>query len=91
MMEGLRMDLMRWLVWDNMRGGLLVSYLLFFMGGYDDVLFGYLRRGEFLMLMRWEGLDDGLFVGLKGEVEKVIRFVMGSLYVGVVKGLLGMV
>ncbi|KAK4662573.1 hypothetical protein QC763_604670 [Podospora pseudopauciseta] len=91
MTEGLRTDLMRWLAWDNMGGGLLASYLLFPMGGHDDALLGYLRRGEFPTLTRWEGLDDGLFVGPKGEVEKAIRLAMGSPHVGVVKGLLGTV
>ncbi|KAK3392264.1 hypothetical protein B0T20DRAFT_51781 [Sordaria brevicollis] len=74
----LKTDIMRWLAWENMGGGILAHYLLFPMGAYDDPLLGYLRRGEFPGLTRWEGLGDGLFVGGKKEVEKAIKAVLGS-------------
>ncbi|KAK4205746.1 ARS binding protein 2-domain-containing protein [Triangularia verruculosa] len=88
MTEALTTDLMRWLAWDNMGGGLLAHYLLFPMGAYDDPLLTYLRRGEFPSLTRWNGLDDGLFVGPKAEVEAAIKLAMAGPHVDVVKGLL---
>ncbi|KAK4175712.1 hypothetical protein QBC36DRAFT_240507 [Triangularia setosa] len=88
MTDLLRTDLMRWLAWDNMGGGLLAHNLLFPMGAYDDPLLTYLRRGEFPSLTRWNDLDDGLFVGPKVEVETAIKLAMASPHVKVVKGLL---
>ncbi|KAK0748536.1 hypothetical protein B0T21DRAFT_277248 [Apiosordaria backusii] len=88
MTDLLKKDLMRWLAWDNMGGGLLAHNLLFPMGAYDDPLLTYLRRGEFPALTRWNDLDDGLFVGPKAEVEAAIKLAMASPHVKVVKGLL---
>ncbi|KAK4187607.1 ARS binding protein 2-domain-containing protein [Podospora australis] len=76
--EALGRDLMRWLAWENMGGGLLAHYLLFPMAAPDDSLLKYLRRGEFPSLTRYKGLDDGLFVGPKAEVGAAIKLVMAS-------------
>ncbi|KAL2135799.1 hypothetical protein VTI74DRAFT_6865 [Chaetomium olivicolor] len=78
MTEGLKADLMRWLAWENMGDGLLAHYLLFPMGPYHDPLLTFLRRGEFPRLTKFKGLDDGLFVGSKGEVAAVVKAVMES-------------
>lgn len=78
----LRTDLMRWLAWENMGGGLLASNYLFPMGAQDDVLLSYLRRGEFPSLTRWKGLDEGLFVGPKADVHAIIKLVMSSSNLG---------
>lgn len=74
----LKTDLMRWLAWENMGGGLLAHYFLFPMGAYDDPLLVYLRRGEFPGLTRWKDLGDGLFVGPKVDVAKAIKLALGS-------------
>ncbi|KAL2018791.1 hypothetical protein VTK56DRAFT_419 [Thermocarpiscus australiensis] len=78
MTPSLKTDLMRWLAWENMEGGLLADHLLFPMGPYDDPLLNFLRRGEFPELTRWKDLDDGLFVGPKGQVGGAIKRVMAS-------------
>ncbi|EGS24011.1 uncharacterized protein CTHT_0007220 [Thermochaetoides thermophila DSM 1495] len=77
-----REDLMRWLAWENMGGGVLMSGLLFPMGGRDDALLGFLRRGEFMnkeqTVIRYEGLGDGLYVGPKGAVSEVVKQALKS-------------
>ncbi|KAK3944490.1 hypothetical protein QBC46DRAFT_374445 [Diplogelasinospora grovesii] len=84
----LKTDLMRWLAWENMGGGLLSHYLLFPMGSHEDPLLAYLRRGEFPKLTRWKDLDDGLFAGPKADIAAVIKLAMASPHLKVVKGLL---
>ncbi|KAJ4354909.1 hypothetical protein N0V85_009583, partial [Neurospora sp. IMI 360204] len=74
----LKTDIMRWLAWENMGGGLLAHYFLFPMGAYDDPLLVYLRRGEFPGLTRWKDLGDGLFVGPKADVAKTIKLALAS-------------
>ncbi|KAK4122543.1 hypothetical protein N657DRAFT_598109 [Parathielavia appendiculata] len=74
----LKTDLMRWLAWENMGDGVLAHHRLFPMGPHDDPLLTYLRRGEFPKLTRFTGLDDGLFVGSKGEVAAVVKAAMAS-------------
>ncbi len=74
----LNAELMRWLAWENMGDGLLAHHRLFPMGPHGDPLLTFLRRGEFPALTRFKGLDDGLFVGSKGEVAAVIKAAMAS-------------
>ena len=74
----LETDVMRWLAWENMGGGLLASYLLFPMGSYADPLLTYLRRGEYPQLTRWKNLDSGLFSGPKAEITEAIKLAMSS-------------
>ncbi|KAI7788747.1 hypothetical protein LA080_008638 [Diaporthe eres] len=74
----LKADLMRWLAWENMGGGLLTHHRLFPMAAHDDPLLSYLRRGEYQGLTRWESLEDGLFAGSKQEITAAIKAVFGS-------------
>ncbi|KAK1774562.1 hypothetical protein QBC45DRAFT_481269 [Copromyces sp. CBS 386.78] len=84
----LKTDIMRWLAWENMGGGLLAHYFLFPMGAYDDPLLVYLRRGEFPGLTRWKDLGDGLFVGPKADVAKAIKLALASPNLKTAKNLL---
>ncbi|KAK0626939.1 ARS binding protein 2-domain-containing protein [Immersiella caudata] len=83
----LRNDLMRWLAWENMGGGLLAHFLLYPMGPYDDPLLKSLRRGEYPKLTRWKDLDDGLFAGPKNEILSTVKLAMASPHLKVVKDL----
>lgn len=83
----LRNDLMRWLAWDNMNGGLLAHFLLFPMGAYNDPLLKALRRGDFPKLTRWKDFDDGLFAGPKNEIVSTIKLALASPHLKVVKDL----
>lgn len=74
----LKTDIMRWLAWENMGGGLLSHYLLLPMGAHEDPLLTYLRRGEYPMLTKWKDIGDGLFAGSKADVAAAIKQAMGS-------------
>ncbi|KAI0124869.1 hypothetical protein BJ170DRAFT_635401 [Xylariales sp. AK1849] len=71
-------DMMRWLAWENMGGGLLANHLLFPMGPHDQALLSYLRRGEYPRLTRWEGFDGGLFAGSKSEITVAVTRALRS-------------
>ncbi len=74
----MKTEMMRWLAWEHMGGGLLAHYLLFPMGAYENPLLAYLRRGKYPALTRWKGLDDGLFAGSKADIAAVIKLAMGG-------------
>jgi len=84
----LRVDLMRWLAWENMGGGLLSHWLLFPMAPYDDALLMSLRRGVNPKLTRWKELDDGLFAGPREEIAATIKLVLRSPHLSKAKSLL---
>lgn len=65
-------DIMRWLAWENMGGGLLSHHLLFPMAAHEDSLLSFLRRGEYPGLTRWEGFDNALFAGPKAQIAEAI-------------------
>ncbi|KAL1903398.1 hypothetical protein Sste5346_000024 [Sporothrix stenoceras] len=75
---GAKADIMRWLAWENMGGGLLASYLVLPMGPRTDPLLSFLRRGEYPTLTRWEGLSDGLFAGGKEDIANAIKLVLSN-------------
>ncbi|KAI3327958.1 hypothetical protein HD806DRAFT_484543 [Xylariaceae sp. AK1471] len=68
----LKKDIMRWLAWDNMGGGLLVHYLLLPMGSRQEPLLSFLRRGEYPELTRWEDLGGALFAGSQPKIAQVM-------------------
>lgn len=74
----LKTDVMRWLAWENMGGGLLANNLAFPMGPHDDALLEYLRRGEYRGLTRWEGFGDGLFAGARQDITAAIKIALDS-------------
>lgn len=69
-------DVMRWLAWDAMEGGLLVQSTLFPMGR-DNTIIKHLRtarsQGMDDGLRSWDGLEDGIFVGDKLGVSTALR------------------
>lgn len=69
---GFKKDMMRWLAWENMGGGLLSHHLLFPMAAHEDPLLSFLRRGEYPGLTRWEGFDNALFAGPKTQIADAI-------------------
>ncbi|KAK4208894.1 hypothetical protein QBC37DRAFT_431154 [Rhypophila decipiens] len=81
----LKTDLMRWLAWENMGGGVLAHYLLFPMGDHNDPLLAFLRRGEFPKLTRWKNIDEGLFVGPKTNVAEAVKLALSSSRLKIVK------
>ncbi|KAI0402097.1 hypothetical protein F4802DRAFT_577167 [Xylaria palmicola] len=68
----LKKDIMKWLAWENMGGGLLADYRLLPMGSRREDLLSFLRRGEFPELTRWEDLGSALFAGPQHIIAKVM-------------------
>ncbi|KAI1766540.1 hypothetical protein GGR53DRAFT_199987 [Hypoxylon sp. FL1150] len=69
---GFKKDMMRWLAWENMGGGLLAHHLLLPMAAHENPMLSFLRRGEYPGLTRWEGLDNALFAGPKVQIADAI-------------------
>ncbi|KAI4859793.1 hypothetical protein F4820DRAFT_140470 [Hypoxylon rubiginosum] len=69
---GFKKDMMRWLAWENMGGGLLAHHLLLPMAAHEDPMLSFLRRGEYPGLTRWEGFDNALFAGPKIQIADAI-------------------
>ncbi|KAI0025643.1 hypothetical protein F4780DRAFT_719318 [Xylariomycetidae sp. FL0641] len=65
-------DMLRWLAWENMGGGLLSQYLLLPMASPQDHLLSFLRRGEYPSLTRWEEFGDALYAGPKSVIAEAI-------------------
>ena len=63
-------EVMRWLAFDNMKGGILAHHLVFPMAPYDHPLLTFLRRANYPRLTRWEEFGSALFVGSKEDVHK---------------------
>jgi hypothetical protein len=69
----LKIDISRWMAWENMGSGMLCNYLLLPMGSHEDPLLAYLRRGEYPLLTRFEKLGSGLFVGSKADITAAVK------------------
>ena len=82
MAPAVRTELMRWLAWENMGGGLLAKDLVFPMGAREAPLLASLRRGRFPALTRWKDMGDGLFAGPKADVTAAIKLAMSSPQLG---------
>lgn len=71
--DGLKTDLMRWMAWEHMGGGLLAYWTTLPMGPREDPLLSSFRRGEYPSLMRFSSFDDGLFAGPKTAIYDAIK------------------
>lgn len=71
-------ELQRWLAWQSMGTGILCNWLAVPMEAYDDPLLSFLRRGEYPNLMRYGGLDNGLFVGSKDAIDNVVKAALSN-------------
>lgn len=76
--DAFKPELMRWLAFENMGGGLLSDPALLPMGAYDDSLISFLRRraGEYPALTTWAGLDGGLYAATKQQAADFLQEVM---------------
>lgn len=66
-------EIMRWLAWGNMGTGILCNWLAVPMDKHDAPLLSFLRRAEYPELTRYEGLENGIFVGSKEAIEAALR------------------
>jgi hypothetical protein len=72
------LEIMRWLAWHNMGTGILCNWLAVPMAHYDDTLLSFLRKGDYPILTRYKDLGDGLYVGMKESVEKLLNTALVS-------------
>ncbi|KAI5369573.1 hypothetical protein Slin15195_G004480 [Septoria linicola] len=73
MQKSFEHEVMRWLAWGSMRGGILTNFMAVPMAAYDDPLLTFLRRAEYPELTRYEGLDNGLFVGSLDHIDAALK------------------
>jgi hypothetical protein len=71
-------EIMRWLAWGHMGGGVLVNWLALPMSDYDNVMLAFLRRAEYPKLSRVQTLNNGVFFGGASAVEGALKKVMNN-------------
>lgn len=71
-------EIMRWLAWANMRGGILANSLALPMAEHENPMLAFLRRQEYPQLSRVGGLNSGLFFGDSAAVEGAIKKLVNS-------------
>ncbi|KAH7116719.1 hypothetical protein B0J11DRAFT_494096 [Dendryphion nanum] len=71
------LELMRWLAWGYMGGGVLVNWLALPLAEHDNAMLNFLRRKEYPVLSRVESLQNGVFFGEEKAVNEAIKKVVG--------------
>ena len=84
----LRLDLMRWLAWDTMGGGLLAETTMIPMDSRDDPWLIYLRQGQYAKLRSWKSLGSALLAGPGTEVNSALKAALESSKLGKVGSVL---
>jgi hypothetical protein len=74
----LKTEIMGWLAWEDMGGGLLAHHLALPMAEREDSFLSRLLTGKISKLTRWKGLDNGLFIGSKSEVASALKLAISS-------------
>ncbi|PSN68823.1 hypothetical protein BS50DRAFT_571994 [Corynespora cassiicola Philippines] len=67
------LELMRWLAWDHMGGGILTNWLALPMAKHDNSMLSFLRRKEYPKLSRVESLQTAIFYGEGGVVKAALK------------------
>ncbi|OAL49985.1 hypothetical protein IQ07DRAFT_587661 [Pyrenochaeta sp. DS3sAY3a] len=71
-------EVMRWLAWGHMRGGILANWLALPMAEYENPMLSFLRRNEFPKVSRISTLDNGVFFGEASSVGETIKKLANS-------------
>ncbi|PVH94338.1 hypothetical protein DM02DRAFT_194222 [Periconia macrospinosa] len=66
-------EIMRWLAWDEMGGGIITNWLALPMAEHDNVMLSFLRRGEYPDLSRIDMLHHAVFYGDGAVVKAAVR------------------
>ena len=66
-------EIMRWLAWGHMKGGILANYLALPIAEYENPMLSFLRRNEYPQLSRIQSLDNGVFFGQETAVNDAIK------------------
>ncbi|KAK4063253.1 uncharacterized protein Triagg1_9638 [Trichoderma aggressivum f. europaeum] len=72
----LREDLMRWLAWDTVNGGILSEFTVLPTVPRQDSLLLLLRQGEYANLTKWADLDDAFLVGQEADVRLAVQSIL---------------
>jgi hypothetical protein len=67
------LEIMRWLAWGHMGGGVLANWLALPMAEYENPMLSFLRRAEYPALSRIQSLNNGVFFGDSAVVEDAIK------------------
>lgn len=78
-------ELLRWLAWDNMGGGILCNFMAVPMAAFDDPVLSFLRRGEYPELTKYKGFGNGVFVGARHQVNSAVKAFVASPEIKTVK------
>jgi hypothetical protein len=71
-------EIMRWLAWGHMGGGVLVNWLALPMAEYDNPMLSFLRRAEYPKLSRVQTLNNGVFFGERAAVDAALKKVVNN-------------
>jgi hypothetical protein len=71
-------EVMRWLAWGHMGGGVLVNWLALPMAEHENPMLSFLRRSEYPTLSRVQSLDNNVFFGERTAVDDAIKKVMNN-------------
>lgn len=72
----LREDLMRWLAWDTVNGGILSEFTVLPTVPRQDPLLLFLQQGEYANLTKWTDFDDAFLVGQKDDVRLAVQSIL---------------
>lgn len=72
------LEIMRWLAWGHMGGGILANWLALPVSEYENPMLSFLRRKEFLKVSRIQSLDNGVFFGERADIEEAIKKIMNN-------------
>ena len=71
-------EIMRWLAWGHMGGGVLTNWLALPIAEYENPMLTFLRRAEYPTLSRVQTLNNGVFFGQGSAVEDALKKVMSN-------------
>lgn len=74
----IRQEILRWLAWESMNGGVLCDSLAFPMARDDDPTLSYMKQAKHPKLTRYESLRNGLYVGDKNSITDAIHAALSS-------------
>ena len=69
----IELELMRWLAWGHMGSGILANWLALPMAPTDNKMLSFLRRNQYPILSRVEGLENGIFFGEGPAINDAIQ------------------
>ncbi|KAA8904825.1 hypothetical protein FN846DRAFT_984158 [Sphaerosporella brunnea] len=72
-------ELMRWMAWDVVDGGILIDYKVLPMGPHDDVTIAALRQCKFQYANRYKNFDQRLYTSDKASLQKILMHVTSNL------------